>query len=205
MNGAKVLGEATGAEVSSVKGGKYRLYEKGAILWHPSYGAFANIDGPIRVKHLALGGHASGLGYPLGDEVTGLKGGGKSQRFELGYIYWSPSTGAFHSLAGIGAKWISMGREDGQLGYPTSDEVYGLKQGWAYQNFQGGAILWNPATATGYASVGAIRSAWAAQDYERGPMGFPLSDEYIWNGVVRQNYQGGYYTWTEKGGVVKHR
>ncbi|MGK3708610.1 hypothetical protein [Arthrobacter sp. IK3] len=206
MGGSKVMGNPTTAEVNSVKGGKYRTYDKGgAILWHPSYGAYAQMPGPMRDKHLALGGHATGLGYPTADETTGLKDGGKSQPFEGGTIVWSPATGAKVVHSGIGAKWASANWENGQLGYPTTDEVYGLKDGWAYQNYQGGAILWDTRAGRGYLSVGAIRSAWAAQDYERGPMGYPQSDEYIWNGVVRQNYQGGYYTWTEKGGVVTHR
>lgn len=205
MDGAKVLGAATGAEVNSVKGGKYRLYAKGAILWHPSYGAFASVNGPIRDKHLALGGHSAGLGYPKADEESLARDGGKRQVFEGGTIYWTKAYGSHAVLAGIGNKLNQLGGIDGQLGYPTSDEVYGLKDGWAYQNYQGGAILWNPKTATAYASVGAIRSAWAAQDYERGPMGYPQSDEYWVGNVIRQNYQGGYYTWTEKGGVVAHR
>ncbi|MCC3292577.1 hypothetical protein [Arthrobacter sp. zg-Y1110] len=205
MNGAKILGEPTGGEISSVKGGKYRIYAKGAILWHPSYGAYASVNGPIRDKYLAMGGHTGGLGYPLGDAVAGLKDGGSSQKFEGASIVYSPATGAYAVFAGMGSKWADTGWENGQLGYPTTDEVYGMKDGWAYQNYQGGAILWNPKTGTAYASVGAIRAAWAAQDFERGPMGYPQSDEYWIGNVIRQNYQGGYYTWTEKGGVVTHR
>lgn len=204
IDGPRVLGKSNGGEVLSHFGGKYQWFEKGAMHWTPTHGAYANFDGPIRNKYSAMGGNGGSLlQYAIADEITGLKDGGKSQQFVGGTIVWSPATGAFVSMGGIRNTWLSDGAESGQLGYPTSDEVYGLKQGGIYQNFQGGAILFHPQLG-GFISVGAIRTAWGAQGYENGPMGFPTSNEYWWGNVVRQNYQGGYYTWTEKGGVVRH-
>lgn len=204
MDGAKTLGKPTEPETASIRGGKYRIYERGAILWNPSYGAYVSLNGPIRDKHLALGGHKNGLGYPIADQISGLVNGGTSQQFEGGTIIWSASTGAHLSQGGIRNTWLDEGAETGRLGYPTTDEVHGLKQGGAYQNFQGGAILWHPQLGS-FVSAGAIRNVWLAQGYENGPMGYPTSNEYWWGTVIRQNYQGGYYTWTEKGGVVTHR
>ncbi len=45
-------------------------------------------------------------------------------------------------------KWMSMGAENSRLGYPTTDEICGLKDGGCYQTFQGGYLVWSPATGT---------------------------------------------------------
>lgn len=203
MNGAKVLGKPTEPETASIRGGKYRIYEKGAILWNPSYGAFASVNGPIRTKHLSAGGHKDGLGFPLADEITGLKDGGSSQEFEGGTIVWSKATGAIITGGGIRVVWGNLGGIDGFLGYPQADELVGLKEGGAYQNFQGGSILWHPKYGA-HAVNGAIGGAWHSQGSQNGPMGYPTSNEYIWNGMIRQNFQGGYYTFTANGGVKKY-
>ena len=73
--------------------------------------------------------------------------------------------------------------------------------GGAYQNYQGGAIIWSPATGAHY-SVGAIRQAWAATGFERGRLGYPLNNEYVSGGGSAQDYQGGRINWTAPGGAV---
>ncbi|QIN28632.1 LGFP repeat-containing protein [Brevibacterium luteolum] len=47
----------------------------------------------------------------------------------------------------------------------------------------------------------AIRTAWGKQKWERGRLGFPKTDEYEWKGKVRQDFQGGYITWTRSEGA----
>ena len=60
-----------------------------------------------------------------------------------------------------------------------------------YQNYQGGAIIYSPATGA-HLSVGGIRTIWASTGYESGRLGYPTSEEYATaNGGVAQNYQGG--------------
>ena len=85
------------------------------------------------------------LGYPVTDEIAGLRNGGVYQSYQYGAIIWSPSTGGFVSTGGIRSLWASTGYENGRLGYPTSNE-YSTGQGGGFaQNYQGGVIHWTPA------------------------------------------------------------
>jgi GH25 family lysozyme M1 (1,4-beta-N-acetylmuramidase) len=88
----------------------------------------------------------------------------------------------------IAIKAASLG---GGLGTATSGEIYGLKDGGGYQNYQRGAIIYSPATGA-HLSMGAIRNLWAATGYENGGLGYPTSDENLdGRGGVYQNYQHG--------------
>ncbi len=82
-----------------------------------------------------------------------------------------------------------------------SDEIGGLINGGVYQSYQGGAIIWSPASGAHY-SVGAIRQAWAATGFETGRLGYPTSGEYLSGAGVAQNYEGGRINWTASGGAV---
>ncbi|GAP55371.1 conserved hypothetical protein [Arthrobacter sp. Hiyo6] len=54
----------------------------------------SNPFGAITQKYASIGGPASGLGSPNGNETGGLKDGGAYQSFQGGAIVWSPSYGA---------------------------------------------------------------------------------------------------------------
>jgi LGFP repeat len=152
---------------------------------------------PIAAKAASLNG---ALGAATTGEVYGLKDNGGYQCFERGCILWSPATGAHISVGAIRGLWAATGFENGRLGYPTTDEVGGLKDGGVYQNYQGGAIIWSPATGA-HISVGAIRTIWASTGFESGRLGYPTSDEYATgnDGSVAQNYQGGVIHWSPSG------
>ncbi|MDQ0662843.1 uncharacterized protein with LGFP repeats [Arthrobacter ulcerisalmonis] len=195
LNGA--LGAATTAEVYGLKdNGGYQCFERGCILYSPASGAHVS-TGAIRGLWAATGFENGGLGYPTTDEVGGLRDGGVYQNYQGGAIIWSPATGAHISVGAIRGLWAATGFENGRLGYPTTDEVGGLKNGGVYQNYQGGAIIWSPATGA-HISVGAIRSIWASTGFESGRLGYPTSDEYATgnDGGVAQNYQGGVIHWS---------
>jgi uncharacterized protein with LGFP repeats len=120
--------------------------------------------------------------------------------FRGGSIYWSSATGA-HTIGGaVRSKWAAAGAQNGTLGYPTSDEGRGLRDGGAYQAFQGGRIHWSRATGA-HVTRGGILSAWAAAGYERGGLGYPTSNEYAFSGGAAQNFQGGTVTWTAQAGA----
>ena len=196
------LGYPTTDEVPGLRdGGVYQNYEHGAIIWSPATGAHASV-GAIRGLWAATGFENGGLGYPTTDEVPGLRDGGVYQNYQGGAIVWSPATGAHVSVGGIRAEWQATGFENGGLGYPTTNEVPGLKNGGVYQMYQGGAIIWSPATGA-HASVGAIRSIWASTGFENGRLGYPTSDEYATGGGwVAQNYQGGVIHWSPSGSYI---
>ncbi len=117
------------------------------------------------------------LGAATSDIVCGLRDGGCYRVYQGGAIMWSPDLGAQPSLNGpIRDAWQRNGFENGSLGYPTSGVVCGLKKGGCFQNYQGGSILWSPATGASVLGFGAIRDYWAARGYENGALGYPTSN-----------------------------
>ncbi|GAA5199622.1 hypothetical protein GCM10023346_39870 [Arthrobacter gyeryongensis] len=181
--------------------GCYEMYQGGAIVWSPATGAHLSVGG-IRAAWAATGYENGPLGYPTTNEVCGLRDGGCYQMYQAGAIVWSPATAAHVSLGGIRAAWAATGYENGPLGYPTTNEVCGLRDGGCYQMYQGGAIVWSPATGA-HVSLGGIRAAWAATGYENGPLGYPTTNEYpAGNGGVVQNYQGGRIAWSPATGTT---
>jgi uncharacterized protein YkwD len=204
LNGS--LGYATGSEVYGLKGGgSYQMYQGGAIIYSPASGARVS-KGAIRTTWASTGFENGYLGYPVSDEVGGLRNGGAYQNYQGGSIIWSPKTGARISVGGIRTVWAASGYENGPLGYPTGNEVYGLKNGGVYQMYEGGAILWSPATG-GYISKGGIRTLWASTGFENGRLGYPTSNEYVTgpNGSVAQNYQGGKINWSPTGSSIVYK
>jgi len=200
LNGA--LGAATTGEVYGLKdNGGYQCFEHGCILYSPASGAHVS-TGAIRTLWAATGYENGSLGYPITDEVAGLRDGGVYQNYQGGAIVWSPATGAHVSVGAIRGLWAATGYENGRLGYPVTDEVPGLRDGGVYQNYQGGAIVWSPATGA-HLSVGAIRGEWAAKGYENGILGYPVTDEVsgLRDGGVYQNYQHGAIVWSPATGA----
>jgi hypothetical protein len=196
------LGTATGAVTCGLKdGGCSQSFQGGDIHWSPASGAHATTGG-IRTTWQANGAENGQLGYPTGEETGGLRNGGVAQTFQGGAIVWSPTTGSQVSMGGIRTTWLQNGAENGQLGYPTSKEITGLRNGGVMQYYQGGAIVWSPASGS-QVSMGAIRVAWASTGYENGRLGYPISREYpIGGGAVAQDYQGGRITWTPGRGAT---
>ncbi len=132
------------------------------------------------------------LGYPVGNEICGLRNGGCYQGFQGGTIHWAPGVGAFATWGGIRAAWGAVGYESGKLGYPVSKEICGLRNGGCYQGFQGGTIHWAPGVGA-FATWGGIRAAWGKVGYEQGKLGYPVSKEIcgLVKGGCYQRFQGG--------------
>jgi uncharacterized protein with LGFP repeats len=96
-----------------------------------------------------------------------------------------------------------QGRHHGLLGYPTGGEVCGLRGGGCYQDFQGGAIIWSPASGA-QPSHGAIRARWGQLGWENGFLGYPVAAPAILpNGDVSQPFQGGGLYWSARTGQVR--
>ncbi|ACL42398.1 LGFP repeat protein (plasmid) [Pseudarthrobacter chlorophenolicus A6] len=188
------LGYPVSDEIKGLKnGGAYQTFQGGSIHWSAASGAHIT-KGAIRSAWGVKSYERGVLGYPTSDEIKGLKNGGAYQTFQGGAIHWSAATGAHPTTGAIRTKWAAAGSENGVLGYPTSSELT-LTNGGKYQTFQGGAIYWTPATGA-HISKGGIRSAWAQHGYERGPLGYPTTDEFGVPGGIRQNYQGGSILWS---------
>ncbi|HEY8589224.1 MAG TPA: hypothetical protein VIL55_06715, partial [Naasia sp.] len=128
-------------------GGCTQRFQAGQILWSAGTGAAAMLDGAVATEYARLGGTASYLGWPTGDTVCGLTGGGCKQQFARGAIYW-PGTGGAYALDGaILAKWLANGAEAGALGYPSSSATKaGTNPDLYKQLFQRGSITWTAAS-----------------------------------------------------------
>lgn len=157
------------------------------VTIHPS--PLAGIFGPVFRSN-------PNLGAPMGRIVTGLRSGGAYQPYQAGAIVYSPATGARVSVGAIRTAYGQAGYESGYLGYPTSNEVTGLKDGGVYQIYQGGTVYWTPRLGA-HITRGAIRTAWGTQGNERGTLGYPTSNEFAAPASgARQNFQGGAILWS---------
>ena len=96
-----------------------------------------------------------------------------------------------------------MGGENGVLGTATSGLVP-LRDGAFIQFYRGGQIYWT-AQYGAHASRDGIHSAYSAQRWENGPLGFPTSDEE--NQTIAgirgalQSYENGQIRWSSQGGA----
>ena len=174
-------------------------FEGGTILWSKASGAQVIANGPIRNAWLNAGAEASPLAYPVAGQVCGQPKGGCYQNFQGGTVSWSAASGAQIVGGEIRVAWVSAGRENGPLGYPTGPQTCGIKNGGCYQNFQNGAILWSPTTGAQLSPTGPIRTAWQQSGFENGPLGYPTGPQTcgIKNGGCYQNFQNGAILWSQ--------
>ncbi|WP_080791812.1 alpha/beta hydrolase-fold protein [Corynebacterium pacaense] len=129
------LGYPTGAAVS-FNGGLSQQFQGGYVLRTPQKQAFW-VRGEIARKYMA-DGVAQTLGFPKGDEK--LINGGAFQEFDNGNIYWSESTGAHYIKYGeIFNAWGAKGWEQGEYGWPTTDQS-AISAGGESITFQHGTI-----------------------------------------------------------------
>ncbi|WP_285313377.1 hypothetical protein [Pseudarthrobacter sp. fls2-241-R2A-168] len=154
------------------------------------------VQGSIAAKHAAV---AALVGSPIANEVTGQRFGGGYQTFERGIIAYLPGSSAFAVTGGINTVWNSIGSQNSDLGYPTSDE-YSPMAGGVIQNFQFGKISWNPVTGSRI-TKGGIGVTWDSVGGPLSGLGYPTTDEYTTaNGGVAQKFQYGQIVWSPASG-----
>lgn len=182
----------TGDQVCGLlNGGCLQAFEGGTIYSSTASGTHAVRSGAILNAWTGQLWERGPLGYPTGDQVCGLRGGGCFQSFQNGSIY-SSGSGA-HAVSGaVASYWGAQKWEQGPLGYPTADQVCGLKDSGCFQRFQGGSVYVSASTAAQSVS-GTVAAAWAAQLWERGPLGYPTGDQVcgLPSAACSQTFQGG--------------
>lgn len=114
------LGAAASDETATSDGaGRCRVFQKGALYFHPDAGAHA-VLGDMLQKWLDLDLEKGPLGYPVAEAEADGKGG--TQRFQHGALYRNPQDGAIYALYGaVHDAWQVLGGTQGLLGYPFSD------------------------------------------------------------------------------------
>jgi len=162
--------------------------------------------GKIGEKYAKLGGPNSGIGPALGGE-TDAPYGGRCHSFQHGSICWHPAIGeAFTVWGDIHKKWVQFGRVE--YGYPITDELKTPDGRGRFNHFRAiqhpnrpeASIYWTPQTGA-HAVYGAIRDVWAQQGWERGPLGYPTSDEYQDGKYRRVNFERGFIRWAPDTGI----
>src|SRR5664280_2667662 len=145
-----------------------------------------------------MGGPASFLGSTVGPESD--VAGGRAQRYDNGWIYWSAVTGAHEVHGAIGVKYGALGDVTSLLGFPTTDETG--SPGGRVSAFTGGSIYWTPTTGA-HEVHGAIRAHWAALGWERGLLGYPVTDETGLPGGAVSAFTGGSVYWSPSTGAFE--
>ncbi|MEN8583066.1 choice-of-anchor D domain-containing protein [Burkholderia sp. RS01] len=177
-----------------------------SIYWSPKTGAH-EVHGAIRAKWVALGWEKGPLGYPTTNVGGTADGAGQYSHFSGSggaSIYWSPKTGAHEVHGGIRARWAALGWEKGPLGYPMTDEMGTADRVGRYGHFSGSggaSIYWSPKSGA-HEVHGAIRARWAALGWEKGRLGYPVTDEYSVPGGRESDFRGGRLVWKARTGVI---
>jgi len=153
-NAQPVIGLPTSDEQAVAANGRCTHFDSGDIYWSAATDA-REIHGAIRDRWLAMGGPTSVLGLPISDECSVNGTAGRFNRFANGgFIYWSPSTGAWDIYGAIYAEWNSNGGPLGPLGFPISGEtdtpslpnlpLLGDLPKGRFNDFEHGVIVWYP-------------------------------------------------------------
>ncbi|PKW13619.1 hypothetical protein [Saccharopolyspora spinosa] len=177
-------GNPVGAEVVAGDALRWQDFTNARFYWTPDTGVTI-VQGQIFQRYLDFGAH-EGLGVPVTDELSSVGGTSRYSDFVFrdatgeypSTIYWSTRTGAHLVVAALRDHYRALGED--RFGYVATDSYPTPDERAAYNHFvtpQGhGASIYG--SEFGVASVkGAIRDKWAATGWERGPLGYPISDE----------------------------
>ncbi|MFC1471200.1 LGFP repeat-containing protein [Rhodococcus qingshengii] len=130
------------------------------------------------------------LGYPTTDEIVHADGVGRRQEFQNGAVYvaFTNAIGSAIKNGPIRDKWNTVGGSEpggSLLGYITGDEIPLPDNQGRMARFENGVIYWHP-TYGAWMIRGGILNQWEFIGYEGGTLGYPASDEYVDNGVIKQ-------------------
>jgi len=174
--------------------GFFQRFERGWVYWSPETGAHA-VYGAIFTKWTELRWEQGIMGFPVTDELAHPDGRGRFNDFQGGTIYWTPTTGAHEIHGRIRDKWAQLGGTRSFLGYPLTDETPTPGGRGRFNHFEGGSVYWTPQTDA-HEVHGEIRKKWSSIGWERSPLRFPTSDEFVEGGFLRSNFEGGYIRWS---------
>ena len=112
------------------------------------------------------------------------------------------ATAATPDQGAVAAKHASVGGASGYLGRPVTPLRCGLAAGGCYRQYSGGSIYWSSASGA-HVALGGMRGRWGSFSWERGFLGYPLTDEnctLVSRGCV-QKFQGGLIYWQSSVGA----
>jgi hypothetical protein len=109
--------------------------------------------------------------------------------------YTAPAPCARDAVVGeIARKYDALGGCGSVIGPPITEERATPDGIGRYSVFERGSIYWTPQLGA-HEVHGRIRDAWAGSGWERGPLGYPVSDEYGIVGGRRSDFEHGHIEW----------
>ncbi len=188
------LGARTGPEQEAA-GVTWQPYQGGTLYFSPATGVKL-VRGGVLAAYQRAGGPIA-LGAPTAEERALPDGRGVVAEFQRGAVYWTPTTEGQVVKGAIRTYWQSTGGPSGPLGYPVASEAPARDGVGALSVFEGGTVMWSPATGPVLVK-GGIRGSYEASGRETGPLGYPVAAEQALPGGagVVQRFQRGDVYWT---------
>jgi uncharacterized protein with LGFP repeats len=188
------LGAKAGPEQEAA-GVVWQPYQGGSLYFTPATGVKL-VRGGVLGAYLRSGGPTA-LGAPTVEERALPDGRGVVAEFQRGAVYWSPTTEGHVVKGGIRTFWNSLGGPTGVLGYPVASEAAARDGVGALSVFEGGTVMWSPATGA-VVVRGGVRATYEASGRETGLLGYPTAAEEALPGGAGslQHFQRGDIYWT---------
>ncbi|MGY1700679.1 hypothetical protein [Geodermatophilus sp. SYSU D00766] len=183
----------------TIAGGHFRITVGSLTAGAATVSVVPVRDSPISRAWVASGGADGPLGAPSSDERCDLPGGGCTQRFAGGTLYWSAGTGVHRLRGAILSRYEALGGP-ASLGYPTSDDTPDRVAGVWYATFQRGDVVWSQATGA-HDVRGAILQRWIATGASGGGLGLPVSGDTAIPGGYVVHFQRGSVWWSPATGA----
>lgn len=149
-------------------------------------------------------------GFWLGERITkgelvcGNDGKGRFAQFARGYIYWHPNIGARAVPERVFQYWAGQKWENGPLGYPIKNHAY-IDGVGDIQAFERGVVFRKLTGADGQDDPGHhVTGVIGDSFYKRGAetvLGWPISNEYDFDGGRKQDFENGSLIWHPTGAV----
>ena len=117
-------------------------FQQGRITWSAATGAIETYD-VIAAAYARSGAEKGPLGLPVASEQAVV--GGRAQRFQTGRISAGGAPAPSSPAARSPTKYVELGAETGQLGWPTTNE-YVPSPGQRHNDFQHGSITYDEVT-----------------------------------------------------------
>lgn len=198
----------TGAPTANEKkltspNGYYQTFKNGKVYYSTKSKAHFVKYGTFNNAYKTAKYEKGYLGYPT-SEIKKFKyrSGGTYQNFEKGMITYSKQTGAQVMTTTMLTKWKSLKWERSVAKLPTKSMSCGLKDGGCYQQFEGGKLHWSKKSGVHFTKdKAAIQNAWVKAKGTSGKLGYPTTEEFKSGSKIRQNFTGGYITYTKKTGA----
>lgn len=180
------------AQCGLKSGGCRQEFSGGSLIKSSSTGVRATTN-PIRSVFDRNGGITGVLGYPMSDQVCGMRANACMQDFQGGSIYITPTNGAVAVVEPVRLKWWQSGGQSSPLGYPAAAIVSPLLGGGSVQEFDHGSMIVTPSAST-YAVSGRIREQWWQTGAHAGTFGYPVGDQQCSAGKCSQRFAKGTIT-----------